>query len=800
MFSSWYKKGRKAAILIRHHQNQGLTHLHWDTLASPGSQVDDILQMTVQNPDLVIDGASGDSISVSSNADGTVTVGTNNRSVVQPDFGLPGGDGPVTVGGEYTFDANYLTSITVKCGAGANTVEVESGLGSTTGDGGLANVPVNVNGGSGTTHLIVDNLTSAATGVSANISNQVVTYFEGLNQTLTYTVNYSGITSLDVIGDVYLPVQVDSTAVQTNITTGGQVFIGKLGHAGTIPKTVYGWDEYGVESSHSLAGIAANMDIVGASQVVIDGWADASSALTVTDKSVSFEGLEFDYSSLGSLAVVQGTGAKGGEGGSSTVTVTSVSGSTPVSIYNAGNDKHSGHAGEVKFAGLSLWDGFERLPQNIWTIPATVVSADPAPFVDVVDPALAVVDETFLSQGTPVQSTGIGTGMFDVNTGTWYLRNEQGPGAPDAARFAYGAPGWLPVQGHWNGALNTGIGVVDPSTATWYLRTQTSAGAPDVAAPFAYGAPGWIPVTGDWTGDGTTGIGMFDPATGTWYLRSTDSAGAPDITPFQFGAPGWIPVVGDWTGTGHTGIGVFDPATATFYLRNSASPGAADVTPFRYGAPGWKPLAGDWTGTGKATVAVVDPSGTWYIRASNSAGAPDVRPFAYGVGGWTPLAGDWRAGDVLKVRADGQGPGAAALSDSHLETTVAAALTRLETAGVAPNVLDRLASAHYELGTLPTGTLGLTYLAEDRVVLSADAAGHGWFVDPTPTPDEKFSAGANEALQAVPGGPAAGHVDLLTAVMQEMGQAAGLTGDLLTAPLAPGVRNVAALDEIFAAS
>jgi hypothetical protein len=42
-------------------------------------------------------------------------------------------------------------------------------------------------------------------------------------------------------------------------------------------------------------------------------------------------------------------------------------------------------------------------------------------------------------------------------------------------------------------------GVFDPSTAIWDLRNSNSPGAPDIA-PFAYGAPGWLPVAGDWDG------------------------------------------------------------------------------------------------------------------------------------------------------------------------------------------------------------------------------------------------------------------------------------------------------------
>jgi glucose/arabinose dehydrogenase len=230
-------------------------------------------------------------------------------------------------------------------------------------------------------------------------------------------------------------------------------------------------------------------------------------------------------------------------------------------------------------------------------------------------------------------------GMFDPTTALWYLRNSDSAGPPDFTPFAYGAPGWRAVVGHWNGDGSDSIGVVDPATETWYLRNENSAGAPD-AGQFAYGAPGWIPVVGDWTGSGHSGIGVFDPRTATWYLRNTPSAGPADVI-VRYGAPGWLPVVGDWNGDGTTTLGVVDPTTMTWYLRNDNSPGPADAGTFVYGGVGWTPLAGDFTGTSQAGIAVVDPGGVWYIRTIPSTGTPDLAPFAYGLGGWTPLAGHY---------------------------------------------------------------------------------------------------------------------------------------------------------------
>jgi hypothetical protein len=104
-------------------------------------------------------------------------------------------------------------------------------------------------------------------------------------------------------------------------------------------------------------------------------------------------------------------------------------------------------------------------------------------------------------------------------------------------------------------------------------------------------------------------------------------------------------------------------------------------------------------------------------------------------------------------------------------------------------------------GLAPTGrTRTITRL------LDRTAAGHGWFVDPTPLQDEEFRGGADGPLTAAPTGPAAGKMDLLTAVLHELGHLAGLPdvsaatdpADLMGEQLADGDRRTAALDRVFA--
>jgi hypothetical protein len=249
-------------------------------------------------------------------------------------------------------------------------------------------------------------------------------------------------------------------------------------------------------------------------------------------------------------------------------------------------------------------------------------------------------------------------------------------------------------------------------------------------------------------------------------------------------------VAGDWDGDGTTTIGAVNPRRERWFLRNTNGPGSADVTPFLFGAPGSKPVVGDWNGDGTDTVGVVT-NGVWRLRNSNSAGSADIGRFAYGAPDWVPVAGAWAIPQV-PLRAEG-GPSAspvtATVSAADLSQTVTAALQRLSAAGASPTLLGNLAAAKVTFDRLPGGQLGHVDVANNQIVLDATAAGYGWFVDRTPGQDEEFTGGTT----APAGTDASGRIDLLSAVMIELAQLAGLD---LVAPglrkqtLAPGQRNV----------
>src|SRR5205085_12348028 len=108
--------------------------------------------------------------------------------------------------------------------------------------------------------------------------------------------------------------------------------------------------------------------------------------------------------------------------------------------------------------------------------------------------------------------------------------------------------------------------------------------------------------------------------------------------------------------------------------------------------------------------------------------------------------------------------GAASISAADLNGTVQAALGRLRQEGLSQDALGRLAGVTALLQPLQPGQLGAALPQANTILLSPNAAGHGWFVDPTPYQDEEFLAGT-----AYPGSPAAGREDLLTTVMHELG-------------------------------
>jgi hypothetical protein len=104
---------------------------------------------------------------------------------------------------------------------------------------------------------------------------------------------------------------------------------------------------------------------------------------------------------------------------------------------------------------------------------------------------------------------------------------------------------------------------------------------------------------------------------------------------------------------------------------------------------------------------------------------------------------------------------------------------------VQPGAARLLAGTRFEIVDLPADELGRTTV--NTVEIDTKSDGYGWFVDATPGRNEEFrgrtSAGSSLAIRSA----AAGHMDLLTVVLHELGHVLGrpdldgpsLSGDLM---------------------
>lgn len=401
-------------------------------------------------------------------------------------------------------------------------------------------------------------------------------------------------------------------------------------------------------------------------------------------------------------------------------------------------------------------------------------------------------------------------GLFAPTSSEFYLRNTNDSGYADLA-FRYGSANakLKSLAGDWDHDGIDTVGLYDPATSAFLLRNTNNSGRADTH--FAYGVAnaGWMSIAGDWNGDGTDSVGLYDPKTSTFFLRNTNDSGYADVV-FNYGPgnAGMLPIVGDWDQNGTDTVGLYDPATSVFLIRNANDSGYADAC-FGFGAAnaGWKPVVGDWNADGTDSIGLYNPTNsTFFLRNTNDTGYADTA-FGYGVAnaGWQPVVGDWNgpSGSPLRtVAASAVAPeNTTLLTDSALQPAVTAAIARWAAAGLSASAIATLNSASVHIGDLPGSYLGL---AEGHTItIDRDAAGYGWFIDPTPSDDAEFtSIDGSSSLTAMEGTAAANRVDLLTTVMHEMGHLLGygdtVSDDLMDGTLSPSIRRADAVDELFA--
>jgi hypothetical protein len=133
-----------------------------------------------------------------------------------------------------------------------------------------------------------------------------------------------------------------------------------------------------------------------------------------------------------------------------------------------------------------------------------------------------------------------------------------------------------------------------------------------------------------------------------------------------------------------------------------------------------------------------------------------------------------RSGSALQAAAPALAvaPGTTNLTQNALQPLVQAAIARWAAAGASPPTLSTMQNTPVVVTDLPGSYLGELY--GGTITIDQNAAGYGWFVDPTPNQDQEFAAQRGTAqLQAVDP-RAVDHMDLLTVVEHELGHTAGM--------------------------
>ena len=172
---------------------------------------------------------------------------------------------------------------------------------------------------------------------------------------------------------------------------------------------------------------------------------------------------------------------------------------------------------------------------------------------------------------------------------------------------------------------------------------------------------------------------------------------------------------------------------------------------------------------------------------------------------YRPQIGTVLPGLSPQLAAGGEGPGGVALlTPDELAPVLTAAIEDWAAAGLPAQDVARLRGVSVQITDLPAGYLGGTAIGGNTIYLSADADGYGWFIDTTPGHSAAFARPVPRPRRlADPSAAPAGHEDLLTVVMHELGHTLGLDDldpakfptDLMAETLATGVRRLpSALD------
>jgi hypothetical protein len=380
----------------------------------------------------------------------------------------------------------------------------------------------------------------------------------------------------------------------------------------------------------------------------------------------------------------------------------------------------------------------------------------------------------------------------------------------------FSQPSVTGVAGDWTGTGRATIG--DFNNGVWHLDLNGN-GVVDAGETFTFGQAGDQRVVGDWTGDGISKLGVFraapDGVTGEFILDTNNDRqiDAGDAT-FTFGLATDRIVVGDWTGDGKAKVGVVRdaaafgaPGAAVFSLdmNNNHAFDAGDEV-FIFGKITDGLVIGDWNGDGRSKVGVYrdgsagfNAPGTALFSLDQNGNLqfePGLDPvFLYGQTTDQFVTGNWQPTPPLlpaQYAAGGHGPGGVpALTPAQLAPVLQQAIQDWVAHGASAAQLE---AVPVRIASLDSNLVGWT--GADGITLDPEAAGWGWYADPTPGQDAVFASWGADGLKASANSPAAGKMDLLTVVEHELGHELGLNdvdpannpSDLMGSTLPTGTR------------
>ena len=417
---------------------------------------------------------------------------------------------------------------------------------------------------------------------------------------------------------------------------------------------------------------------------------------------------------------------------------------------------------------------------RVSAVGVTITVTVPAPTYALTGPTSGTYT---VGQSVPIQWTAakVGSGStislcYDtdtiINGNERWIEIDQVAGAEGSGSYSWNTTGVTPGTYYIGGYLYSG-----GNAYFSHLNTSITISAPD-------------PPVGSWSGYWTNGYGDTFPIN---YLNITHNANAQ-----TYSGSGSM-VIGYYSGgelawTSNESMtlsnGYYTSATAAFTASvtviGSTNNLTSNITKSTSGG------TTQWTMNGQFTNVGAPPAPFTLTRSSNLAVQPPDGIVA------------------------GQLPGGTAdtLTQNALAPIVAEAIARWRAAGLPAQDVGRLAGLSVQIVDLPGLALGVAL--PDEIRIDKDAAGYGWFVDPTPADDAEFAAlSSSHSLLARKGAAADQRADLLTAVMHEMGHLLGYddnsSGDLMGGVLPLGARRLlagsadhqaeaAAVDHVFALS